>query len=121
MAQVRSDGLYGWRGDGYTTYLRFYADGEVISESSTGTPKEVARWMSRKRSQPGKWTVSGDEIAFVFHIRREERGQVLEEGDISYRGRIDGERLNLHVTSDLTELSRDKAFDFVAVTFGENA
>lgn len=115
MSGLRFDGVYLAPGDGYTSYLRFYPDGEVISVSSTGTPEEVARWFARDREKPAAFTVKDGRIAFEFWIDFSDRGEPAEKGAIRYEGRMEDGKLALRVTSDLSGSDVKEVFGFVAV------
>lgn len=68
----RTDGIYqgtiqvndyGFR---YRKYLRFYATGEVLSCSSTGTVHEIARWFNRTDFHDVvSFTQTGNTITFT--------------------------------------------------------
>jgi hypothetical protein len=87
---MRFDGLYIAPGEGYTAYLRFYPDGEVISCSSTGTPEEVSRWFARGRQPPTACTRNGDKVSFEFWIDFSDRGEPAPKGAIRYSGDLTG-------------------------------
>jgi hypothetical protein len=65
----RQDGLYVARPDigNSTDYLRFLDDGHVLSATSTGTPEQVARWLTDgKPDLPrGTYAVRGRTISFI--------------------------------------------------------
>jgi hypothetical protein len=90
---VRVDGLYQAKsaGEGYSKYLRFYADGSVIGVTSTGTAEEVLRWFTQDWAvetfnAEGRFTISGPQISF------EDKDM---NGTVAYDGEIRGDRLVL--------------------------
>lgn len=84
-----------------TMYLRFYADGRVISVSSTGTPEQIAAWFDySKDSLPrGEYKIEGDRLRFSTDSER---------GSVDYEGRIDG--YTLHLTAHSHINGRENAY-----------
>jgi hypothetical protein len=85
---IRIDGLYQSRkGDSslsYWGYFRFFADGTVLSVSSTGSPSDVARWLTMENvaeHSSGRYHVTGSAISF---------SSKSSEGIIDYEGEIQG-------------------------------
>ena len=66
---LRYDGIYCSvdSSAGYAYYLRFYADGLVLSVTSTGTPAQVIRWFRREdpAASRGKYVVKKQRIRFT--------------------------------------------------------
>ncbi|MFG1690699.1 hypothetical protein ACGF5M_00850 [Gemmatimonadota bacterium] len=87
-AKVHFDGLYQAASSqsGVFKYLRFYADGTVVSVSSTGTLEQVARWFNRTASSKGRYTVRDLEIEF---------SSTSPEGTVDYEGTIEPNGLTL--------------------------
>lgn len=50
--------------NGYSNYLRFFSDHTVVDVSSTGTAKEVARWLVHSYGNSGKYVIKDDHISF---------------------------------------------------------
>lgn len=111
---VRYDGLYssGARenentGDKYTSYLRFYEDGTVISVSTSGTAKQIKEWFKKghENVSKGKYTIEGKNISF---------STVLKDVEVEYSGKIiDKETLELHTKSLSNNNEADITFSFV--------
>ena len=55
---------------GYSRYLRFYDDGEVIRTFSNGTPEDVVRWFDRNHpsTDKGRYELQGRNIQFVLNL-----------------------------------------------------
>lgn len=72
----------------YWHYLRFFADGLVIAVSSTGNPKEVARWFNRNNSEisRGAYRLVGGAIKFAA---------TSSEGTVEYDGEVSQHNLIL--------------------------
>lgn len=114
---MRFDGLYAAPGDGYTAYLRFYPDGDVVSCSSTGTPAEVSRWFARGNQGAAAYVRDGDRVRFEFWIDFSDRGEPAPKGAIRYDGAFaDADSLKVHVASDLTGSRTDETYRFVPAT-----
>ena len=73
-ADLRYDGIYRYHEPSkeVTIYLRFYADGTVLSTASTGKPDDVARWFHRGSNvDSGHFTVEGSDLHFtIFGFER---------------------------------------------------
>ena len=68
-ADVRYDGIYRYREPAkqVSIYLRFYADGTVLSTASTGKPDEVGKWFHRGGNvDSGHFTVEGSDLHFTI-------------------------------------------------------
>ena len=111
----RTDGLCTSRGDGYTAYLRFYADGDVVTVSSTGQPHEVARWFGRDHEKPVRWTLEQGCISFAEFIDFSDRGEPAPSGFIRFAGRIAGDTLHLRTVSELTGSDTVRVYTFLAI------
>lgn len=65
---IRFNGVYqSEKVDDYWSYISFYKEGEVISVSSIGTPKEISSWFNRenKNISIGTYELEVDEISFT--------------------------------------------------------
>ena len=110
VSSVRYDGLYCTRShEGYNHYVRFYPDGAVVYAVSTGTPKDVARWLRKHFSYfggDGSYTVKGNRI----QMRTAER-----DGNVNYSGTVGRERLQLTSYSDATKRGETLQFKFIPI------
>lgn len=106
---VRVDGLYQIkRSEGYSQYLRFYADGSVIRVSSTGSAENVAKWFTKEwavkeYAAEGRYTISGSQISF------ESKNRI---GTIVFEGVIQGDRLVLNSHSHINDYRGVGEFEF---------
>ncbi len=107
---IRFDGVY--RTDPiesphgiYRDYLRFYAEGEVLSVSSTGTPADLARWCVRENKSLaiGRYSLHGDEISFATEIPGSAMRLGIPSAAVHFKGRLRGDTLVLDVASDLND------------------
>ena len=108
---VRLDGLYQAKreGEGYSKYLRFFADGSVIGVSSTGSAQEVSKWFTKewaveRFAAEGRFTISGAQITFQDKDR---------DGTVDYSGEIQGDRLVLKSHSQINDKRGVGEFEFV--------
>ena len=111
----RTDGLYTSPGEGYIAYLRFYADGDVVTVSSTGQPHEVARWFGRDHEKPVRWTQEQERISFAEFIDFSDRGEPAPSGYIRCVGRFEGDTLQLRTVSELTGSDTVRVYRFLAI------
>ena len=90
-ASLRFDGLYCHPDQSrlFTEYLRFYPDGVVLSTSSTGTPRQVTRWLRRES------TIAEHE-RFVITHRKVQIWNPKWGKDIGYVGTVGPSFLLLH-------------------------
>lgn len=109
---VRYDGLYAYVAEPYTQLLRFYADGSVLSATTTGWAPEVARWFTRENPMPhigrGQYEISGNLITFTTKI---------DTGAVEYAGtvNVEGTELRLHTLSRINGHQSDGVWRFVPV------
>lgn len=73
------DGLYQCDCQNYSSFLRFFSNGLVVQVSSTGSPKQVYKWLTQNFESRGTYTVSGGQISFDI---------VSTNGRLSYSGTI---------------------------------
>jgi hypothetical protein len=93
---LRYDGLYCAPPEsGAREYLRFYSDGVVVTAVSTGTPRQVSRWLRKHYSWlggTGRYTLRGD----TLRMRIEAHGGVV----VTYRGRARPDSMSLTTHSN---------------------
>lgn len=117
--KLRYDGLYATdflEGD-YRDYLRFYADGDVISALSSGTPAQVNRWLYRdhedKHFSSGVYRRQG---LAGLEFRLVEPDAELEfpgrQPFIDYQGELFPDSLTLTLYSHLTDHSSTREYHF---------
>lgn len=108
-ARLRYDGLYLRSTGDAVHYLRFRPAGVCYTVSSTGSPRDVARWLGGGGSNHahGPFEVSGDTVT------------VSVGRDIEYRGtlRSAGEALDLRVRNRATGYESSGVYGFEAVRF----
>lgn len=113
VSAPRFDGLYqseqveqAEQAESYHYYLRFYADGTVITVSSTGTPAQLERWFDREKADlsRGQFTVTAGQIAF---------SATSDTGTVNYEGRISADRLELASHSEINGNRQTHVFAFV--------
>lgn len=115
-AIVRFDGIYysrdpQGRGD---YYLRFYADGTVVSVTSTGSPVQVASWLNPGNENVGKGIYQADGKLLRFT-------EETKTGAVDYAGTMAASTLDLQLTSRINGHWSRRTFVFVAdpsSTFG---
>ena len=83
LSSIRYDGVYYKKNNSYTSYLRFYSDGTVITASSTGTIIEIKRWFNKENSDISKgiYRIVEEKISFQSKSSNgvvEYNGQVYE-------------------------------------------
>jgi len=111
---LRFDGIYqSDRRQNYWSYLRFYEDGTAIAVSSTGSPQEVARWLTK--TQPnvskGTFTLIGKSLSF---------SSISEEGSVDYDGSAEGQGLILKHHSHINGNRGVTQYSFVPLHFEKN-
>jgi hypothetical protein len=103
---VKVDGVYQHKEGGNAYYLRFFPDGEVISVTSTGTPKEIAKWFNKSSDavSKGQYTISGPHIKF---------SSADADGTVDYEGEIKGDELLLKTYSHINGYRGSEEYKFV--------
>lgn len=100
------------------SYLRFYADGTVISVPSTGNPPELIRWfkkenISNNSFSSGCYEIKGNQVAFST------TGIISEEGatgTVEYRGQIVNNILVLNTHSLINGFQNTERYNFVQLS-----
>jgi tetratricopeptide (TPR) repeat protein len=84
-ALVRTDGVYHCQHADYSSYVRFLADGFALTVSSSGTPHQVARWLTLDHDQVsrGRYSVDGTRVTFSS---TSSNGTVHYEGEFTITG-----------------------------------
>ncbi len=109
---VRYDGLYQaeYTGKDYSGYLRFYEDKTVVGVSSTGTPEQVAVWLTNetKTNMKGSYTAEGDSVFFTL---------TSSSGSIEYRVHVisDGTDIETHSVSNINGNVSEELYHFVEI------
>ena len=105
---LRYDGIYQAKEEDYFLYLRFYADGTVLTVSSGSHPDQVFSLISKDQAEvsTGNYTLEGDTLSF---------SATSEEGTVDYHGQLDGERLVVQSYSHINESHSDEEYTFVPV------
>ena len=107
---LRYDGLYqSSQVKNYWYYLRFYADGTVITVSSTGTPVDVKKWFTSENVKSrnfshGKYELTESHIFFSSKSRN---------GIVDYEGDIEGAEIDMNVHSHINGAKIERKFYFV--------
>ncbi len=109
ITNVQFNGIYREFNGDYSSYLRFYEDGTVISVSSTGKPSEIKNWFSRehKNIDKGTYFITGENISFSLDL-------------VDYIGKVDNEQIIL--TSNLRsegKVIKDRKFMFHAIDYSK--
>jgi uncharacterized protein (TIGR02996 family) len=109
--RLRTHGLYQDVSAGYgNRYIRFYAEGIVLTVPSTGTPEQVWRWLKAENADPnlmrGEVLVSGPDVAFSATSRH---------GTIDFTGSVHGGIISVDVHSHMNGLKRIEVYHFVAL------
>ncbi len=108
-SSLRFDGLYqSVQLDNSWMYLRFYADGTVLSVGSTGDYEKVAQWFNKSLENrfEGQYQVRGSMLEFSV---------TGKEGTVDYAGTIDGEELVLNVNSHINGYQATNIYHFVEI------
>lgn len=121
-AQVREptalqfDGLYSATDATSTSFLRFYEDGTVISQSteSGAHPLAVARWFSRERDgvSRGRYAIDGASIGF---------STTSSVGTVDYAGEISPAGLVLSIRSQINGHRGTLRYKFISIDFSAAA
>lgn len=109
---LRYDGLYVRVLDKVWRWLRFDAEGTVLSVSTTeATAEQVARWLrvGHPGASAGQWSLDGTRLAFVTSS---------EYGAVEYEGEARGASLHLALRSRINRYRDEGAWDFCALTGG---
>ena len=91
---VRHDGVYYCKESDYTSYIRFYDDGIVITVSSTGAIAQIKRWFNKDNDNIsiGKFNIISDKISF---------SSTNSDGTVDYNGQILNDKLLLNIYSHI--------------------
>ena len=107
---LRFDGIYkSERNDKYWYYLRFYADGAVLTVSSTGSPSEVIRWFRKedvtsKGLSHGRYAIRASRVSFP---------STSKEGIVDYEGNAEGVLLKLSSYSHVNGHRASRTYSFI--------
>lgn len=107
---LRLDGVYqAEKENRYYPYLRFYADGTVLSVSSDASPTELVRWFNRLHPAValGTYFVSGDRVDFKT---------TSKAGTIDYDGTIEGDQIRFRTYFHSNHERRVESYRFMKVT-----
>ena len=111
---LKFDGLYFTKkkelnDEVYRSYLRFYEDGKVIGNSSSGEPHEVIKWLVTGADDlsSGKYLISGNQITFDLKS---------ELGEVSYKGTISANQLTLTSESKINGYKSTNQYKFQNLT-----
>jgi hypothetical protein len=107
-AAVRFDGLYQSASEGKSwEYLRFYADGTVLTVTSDGNPQQVARWFHKQHQylSKGRYRIEGSTIVFS--------STYSAVGTVDYSGTIEGDTLRLDSYSHINSYRGRQEYQFV--------
>lgn len=82
--------------DGSRSYVRLYQAGTAITVTSTGNPKQVAKWFNKSHPfvSKGRYYVEGQAIQFSASST---------DGTIDYKGTISNEHLRLNICSHINK------------------
>ncbi|QQP94656.1 hypothetical protein [Lysobacter enzymogenes] len=108
-AQPRLDGIYqADSGRGHFFYLRFYADGVVVSVTSPEPAEQVNDWFNRGCAAlpRGAYTRRDQRVEFVTRAR---------VGSVEYAGTLAHDRFDAHVRSLINGHESDQTFRFVPI------
>ena len=114
---LRFDGLYqSEKVDDYWYYLRFHEDGVVLTASSTGTAKDVIRWLKNEKENAksrdipqGQYETNGDRLVF---------SSTSSAGTVDYEGTIGKGVLKLNSYSHINRFRATRDYRFAQ--FPEN-
>lgn len=102
------NGVYQYKDEGYSSYLRFFSDGKVVGTSSTGNPVQVSRWLNHDFDNNGFYTVNDNIINFTL---------TCSNGRVSYSGRLLREAIDIDTTSHINGRSaHNKRYNFCCLT-----
>jgi hypothetical protein len=107
LSSLRYDGLYqSVRPDNSSMYLRFYADGTVLSVGSTGNPEQVAAWLNKayRSGMKGQYGIRDSILEFTV---------TNMEGMVDYKGTIHGDELMLDIYSHINGYKGTLIYHFV--------
>ncbi len=104
--RLRFDGLYQSATEGDSRkFLRFYADGTVISVTSTGEATDVINWLKKPYDDQGNFEIKGKKIYFVT---------TSSYGSVVYEGFIDSKyKLKLNIKSLINGYESEWLFYFI--------
>lgn len=108
-AALRYDGLYQSPQPSYTMYLRFYADGTVLTVSSSGSAGQVATWFGKNHDNisTGKYVIQNSTLTF---------SATSAAGVVDYSGTINGEDIKLDMTSHINGNKSTDDYHFVKIS-----
>ncbi len=114
-ARLQFDGFYQSKihidtsgSDNYYYYLRFYADGNVVATSSTGSADDLKKWfnINHKYSSHGKHKLSGARLSF---------SATSDKGTVVYDGKISGNNSELLRKSLINGFSGTETYHFIKI------
>jgi len=116
VAKIRFDGVYQSeevkKGKPYHYYLRFLANGSVVTASvnvADGSPAKVHGWLGApggRGRRTGRVTVNGDRVFFTTSS---------PDGKVDYDATLDGDRMQVKFTSHINGARFEHTFRFVPV------
>jgi hypothetical protein len=116
---VQYDGLYvscvasESGGDKYYSYIRFYEDGLVLDVVSSGTPRQVIKWLHRDAHNQSKgFFATYKDALFKEKIHFATTSQ---QGVVVYMGEITGDQLKLHSYSHINGYTASQEYKFKAL------
>lgn len=103
---IKCDGVYQHREGSESYYLRFYDDGSVITVTSSGTSKQIAKWFDKslKDVSNGHYTLTGTHIKF---------SSTDSHGTVDYEGDIQNDQIELKTFSHINSFTGNQVYMFI--------
>jgi hypothetical protein len=110
---LQFDGVYQLKstldsGGDYSTYLRFFPDGRVLSVSAMGTPEDAYEWSNgdARGFSTGTYEVTNGRLTFSV---------TSDAGTVDYEGTVEDGAVALESYSHINENRAQETFHFVQV------
>ena len=105
---LRFDGIYQSKLEGYSSYIRFFKDGTVITANSTDPPQLMKYWFVkdpvRQGAGKGNFVLNGNLVKFMT---------TSISGIVEYEGRIHRNKMVIEAYSRIKQRRFIREYEFV--------
>ena len=105
---LRFDGIYQSKLDDYSSYIRFFEDGTVITAHSKTSPQSMKKWFIKDTIKSG--VGKGN---FILSSNRIKFTTTSFSGIVEYEGRIYRNKMVIEAYSHITQRNYIREYDFI--------